>query len=77
MKLQCGGVVCADGEVLDGKWIRVNTSQVNGEVRFIFHAGGETNQVRRALPSSQAAKPARFKEGCSQFILTVLRFQVC
>ena len=63
MKLECGGVVCADGEVLEGKWIRVNTSQVNREVRIIFRAGGETNQVRRAPPSSLAAKPARFEEG--------------
>ena len=63
MKLECGGVVRADGEVLDGRLIRVNTSQMNGEVGIIFTAGGETIQVRRAPPSSLAAKPARF-EGC-------------
>ena len=43
MKLECGGVVRADGEVLDGKLIGVNTSHVNGEVRIVFTAGGETN----------------------------------
>ena len=61
VKLECGGVVRADGEVLDGKLIRVNTSQVNGEVRIIFPAGGETNQVRRAPPSRLVAKPDRFE----------------
>ena len=30
VKLECGGVVRTDGEVLDEKCIRVNTSQVNG-----------------------------------------------
>ena len=49
MKLQCGGLVRLDGEVLDGKLIRVNTSQENGEVRINFPAGGETNQVREHL----------------------------
>ena len=46
MKLECGLVTRADGEVLDGKLIRVNTSQVNGEVEINFTAGSETNQVR-------------------------------
>ena len=58
VKLECGGLVCADEEVLDGKLVRVNTSQRNGAVRINFTAGGETNQVR-PLPSSLAAKPAR------------------
>ena len=31
VKLECRDLVLADGEVLDGKWIRVDTFQVNGE----------------------------------------------
>ena len=40
VKLECCGLVRADGEVLDGKLIRVNASQVIGEVSSIFTAGG-------------------------------------
>ena len=45
MKLESGGLVRADEEVLDGKLIRVNTSQVNGAVRINFPAGGETEHL--------------------------------
>ena len=57
MKLECGGVGRADGEVLDGKLIRVNTSQVNGKVKINSPAGGETNQVRSTFvePSCKAS----------------------
>ena len=55
VKLECGGLVCADEEVLDGKLIRVNTSQVNGAVRINFPAGGETNQVREHLVHSHTS----------------------
>ena len=48
-----------------GKLIRVNTSQVNGEVRMISTAGGETNQVREHLLPSLAAKPAGLEVRCS------------
>ena len=64
------------GEVLDGKFIQVNTSRVNGEVRINCPDVGETNQVR-APPSSLAAKPARFEGRCSQSILTRPRFVFC
>ena len=36
VKLECGGLVRADEEVLDEKPIHVNTSQVNGEVKINF-----------------------------------------
>ena len=74
VKLECGGVVRADGEVLDGKLIRVNTPQMIGEVRINFPAGRETNQVREHLLPSLAAKPARFEGRCSLFTLTRLPF---
>ena len=63
-------LVRADGDVLDGKLIRVNTSQVSGEVRINFPAEGETNQVREHLLPSLAAKPAGFDGSCSQSTLS-------
>ena len=76
VKLECGGLVRADEEVLDGKLIRMNTSQVNEAFRINFPAGGETNQVREStsFDSSPAAKPAMFEGECSQSTLTVLHF---
>ena len=77
VKLECGGLVRADVEVLDGKLIRVSTSQVNGEVRINFLAGGETNQVREHLLPNLAAKPASFEGGVHSALSHVLRFVFC
>ena len=46
VKLDFGGVVLADGAVLDEKLIQADTSQVNEEARNVLPAGGETNHLR-------------------------------
>ena len=46
VNLDFGGVVLADGAVLDGKLIQADTSQVNEEARNVMPAGGETNHLR-------------------------------
>ena len=46
VKLDSGGVVLADGAVLDGKLIQADTSQVNEEARNVMPAGGETSHLR-------------------------------
>ena len=69
MKLECGGLVRADREVLDGK---IDPSEyvpserkLNREVRINFTAGGETNQVREHLLRRQQG----LRRGCSQSTL--------
>ena len=46
VKLDFGGVVLADGAVLDVILIQADTSQVNEEARNVLPAGGETNHLR-------------------------------
>ena len=65
MKLDYGGVVLADGVVLEGKLI---------QARSVLPAGGEDESFERAPPSSLAAKPAGFEGRCSQTTFTVLHF---
>ena len=69
VKLESGGLVCADEEALDGKWIRVNTSHLNGAGTINFTAGGETNQVREHLFRAQLQSQLGSRV-CSQSTLT-------
>ena len=61
VKLDFGGVVLADGAVLDGKLIQADTSQVNEEARNVLPRWRRDESFESAPPSSLAAKPARFE----------------
>ena len=74
MKPECGGLVRADREVLDGKIDPSEYVSRDWSSQNLLTADGETNQVREHLLPSLAAKPARFEERCSQFTLTRLPF---
>ena len=68
--LECGGVVRADGEELDGELHPSEYVSSDWKSQKYFSAGGETNQVREHLLPSLAAKAAGDEGRCSQFTLT-------
>ena len=53
VKLHSGGVVLADGAVLNGTLIQADTSQVNEDARNVLPAGRETNYLRVRLLRAQ------------------------